>query len=315
MFKLHSLAIVVCIGINGDTAIAEPNDDGKESPKEKTQVNDDKVFPLGARSRLKITLSEERDGPLAYSPGSKFIALADSGIVILHANNGRIHQHIKGVEGRFPLSIAIGRDERVIVLETDRGQDVTRRVMYVRDARTGKELRRFDAPWKLVLAGAITANGLVAFSGDRQIVIWNWRTGKPVRTLDGDERGTSALALSANGEFISCGAGHPLDTSNPKPTSVTLWDVSNGKRVHEFKGHQGRIVSIALSPNGNKLAAADSQGMIRVWKTQTGNALWHSYSRLDISSAAFNPEGTVLIVSSPGHIYIVDAESRKKEAR
>src|SRR5690606_26881723 len=91
--------------------------------------------------------------------------------------------------------------------------------LYLWDAQTGEMLHYLvDSPTNLKLPGGIVAA--------HRSVIYN-------------------LVFSHNGEHLFSGS---VDSK------VKQWDVATGKLIRTFSGHNARISSLALSPDGSALA-------------------------------------------------------------
>ncbi|MFT3786889.1 MAG: hypothetical protein QM770_12100 [Tepidisphaeraceae bacterium] len=72
-------------------------------------------------------------------------------------------------------------------------------------------------------------------------------------------------------------------------------DLTTGKVIREFAGHDAPVWSLALSPNGQWLASGDNDGRVIVWDVADG----HIVAQLDtndgwLTSLCFNPKGDVL---------------------
>jgi len=55
--------------------------------------------------------------------------------------------------------------------------------------------------------------------------------------------------------------------------SIRLWDAETGELQMAFEGHRGGVQSIALSPDGNRIASTSTDRTIRMWNTQSGEQL------------------------------------------
>ncbi len=158
--------------------------------------------------------------------------------------------------------------------------------------------------------GAVTA---VAISPDERRVatacgsaagavilrVWDAATGKELRRVPLPPQRVEALAFSHDGKYLAGGSG-PLaspDGAAPRVTpQVKVWDAATGKELHSLAGHQDRIVSVAFSPDGRRLASAGyGDRTVRVWDTTTGRPF---YAPLPTSgngtSVTFSPDGTRL---------------------
>jgi WD40 repeat protein len=83
------------------------------------------------------------------------------------------------------------------------------------------------------------------------------------------------LALSANGKRVASVSGQFLvgtekyEPANATEPTVKVFDAVSGALIHEFD-HQPPVLSVAFSPSGEHLAAANMMGEVRVWDLETG---------------------------------------------
>jgi WD40 repeat protein/tRNA A-37 threonylcarbamoyl transferase component Bud32 len=94
------------------------------------------------------------------------------------------------------------------------------------------------------------------------------------------------------------------DVPNPKPGGdartylhytdrvVRVGELATGKQVALLKGHKGRVVTAAFSPDGKRILTASRDGTARVWDVATGRELLVLRAgRLGLHSAQFSPDG------------------------
>jgi WD40 repeat protein len=53
-----------------------------------------------------------------------------------------------------------------------------------------------------------------------------------------------------------------------KQNVITLWDVRSGRKLHEYFGHTGRVISLAFSPDGQTLASGGTEGTVILWNVE-----------------------------------------------
>jgi WD40 repeat protein len=132
-------------------------------------------------------------------------------------------------------------------------------------------------------------------SGPSGLRLWDAATGQTVRKLP-VSRGYR-LAFSADGSRLAT-----------DDRAVELWDVVAGTLLRTFDAGAHPVTSVALSPDGARIAAGSSEGRVRVWDADTG-ALVHTFDvswawqlkrliistwRNPITALAFSPDGTHL---------------------
>ncbi len=122
--------------------------------------------------------------------------------------------------------------------------------------------------------------------------LYDARTLEPVRFIqDPVEIGASGIALSPDHTLMAAGS---LEDSR-----VWIYRVSDGQVVHELRGHEDEVLSVAFSPDGQLLASGSRDGTIRIWNVSDGNFvhILRGHTR-DVLSVAFSPDGQYLASGS-----------------
>lgn len=120
--------------------------------------------------------------------------------------------------------------------------------------------------------------------------LWDVRTGRLERALEGSSRTFEAVALSADGR-LALAAGRD---------ACQLWDGETGAPLRALAPISGSPSAVALSADGRKAAlAAGYDRTLRLWDTTTGRAgptlQGHGES---ISSLSFSADGKLLLSAS-----------------
>ncbi|MCI4391053.1 hypothetical protein PGIGA_G00129880 [Pangasianodon gigas] len=107
-------------------------------------------------------------------------------------------------------------------------------------------------PWQ----SSILASG--GGTSDRHIRIWNVNSGSCVTSWDTQSQ-VSSLVFAPNYKELVSGHGFAHD-------KIFIWKYPSLAKVAELEGHEGRILNMALSPDGSILASISSDETIRLWK-------------------------------------------------
>jgi WD40 repeat protein len=104
---------------------------------------------------------------------------------------------------------------------------------------------------------------------ENTIQLWDVSTGKALQSLRPawvhDYSGAyGAMVFSADGKLLVTAGRHGADDLG-KNGLINLWDVTSGKRIKQWSGQQGCIVSLAFSPDSRSVVSAASDGTAVVW--------------------------------------------------
>ena len=248
-----------------------------------------------------VNVSTSRDGRIALTGGGmderdkdnhNILRLwdLDTGRELRRFGNHdtRINKVVLSPDGRRALSNADGKSE-VYLWDVERGVES-------RQFRHEKTVSCFDfsPDCKYILTGS----GCVAY-------LWDAETGIEVRRFEGHTTPVLSVCFSPDCRRILSGAGSdgpkdPNGQSSPIDCTVRLWDVSSGRAVRVFQGHENPIEHVAFSPDGccilataiGKWLEAGHGRHLRSWDTQTGRELSAPDGRL----GAYFPDGRLLTI-------------------
>ncbi|HEV2761451.1 MAG TPA: PQQ-binding-like beta-propeller repeat protein, partial [Pyrinomonadaceae bacterium] len=100
--------------------------------------------------------------------------------------------------------------------------------------------------------------------------------------------------------------GRWLASRRLKNGDVDVWDVTSGRLARTFAGDNPYSYSLALSPDGKVLAAAQ-KGSVKLWETSTGREI--RAVSADASDVAFSPDGRLLAVGTRDGVQLWDAST------
>jgi WD40 repeat protein len=148
---------------------------------------------------------------------------------------------------------------------------------------------------------------------NQTITLWDLKEGEEIHELPQNARD---LKFSKDSTMLAAGG---------RDRTARLWSPQTGELIREFKGHEGELYSVAISPDGRWLASGGGWGgssknnEIRLWEIEKGKEigqLTDSNERLKglpdaVYSLNFSADGKTLGSAGPYVARIWDVERRK----
>jgi RNA polymerase sigma factor (sigma-70 family) len=163
------------------------------------------------------------------------------------------------------------------------------------DVASGRLLRRVGerAAWRSQEV-AVSPDGrylVICVRADNNFVLYDAKTGKPVRRMAGLRTGAAAAVFSADSRRLAAlGDG-----------VLRVWDVATGKEVApDQTAHRQAPTFVALLADGAAVTTGDD-GVVRVWDAGTGrHCRTIDVTRNWVRAAAVSPDGRTLATSTLG---------------
>jgi WD40 repeat protein len=170
-----------------------------------------------------------------------------------------------------------------------------------------------------VTSVALAGKTLVSGGYDGKLTWFDVDAKKIIRSGEVHSKWIRKVATSRDGKVVASVADDMV---------CRLWDASDGKMLHELRGHAEKtphgfgsmLYAVAFSPDGKHVATADKVARIKVWEVATGKSVaemeapimytWDPVQRLHsiggIRALAFSPDGKTLAVGGTGKIGNID---------
>ena len=136
----------------------------------------------------------------------------------------------------------------------------------------------------------ISDDGKLAITAgfDDQLIVWDGESRLIRQRLVGHEAGVNAAA------FVPPDNRRAVSASDDG--SLRLWDLESGETLAVMRGHELKVVTVAVSADGRYVASGSWDRTVRLWDLASGEAL-ATYDRHQgsVNAVAFLPDGEGVI--------------------
>jgi WD40 repeat protein len=144
-------------------------------------------------------------------------------------------------------------------------------------------------------------NQLVSAGNDWVIRVWDWRTGRTVRTIWGeigaDYGEIFAMALSRDARWLAVGGR--LGSSQERGR-IRLHDFVTGEIKFVLEGHSDTVNSLAFSPDGKRLVSGSYDKTAILWDVDSGKEVRRMAGHTLSVSACLQPGWEENLHRKPG---------------
>jgi cytochrome c len=138
-----------------------------------------------------------------------------------------------------------------------------------------------------VRAIAISGDGNSVLSGsfDTAAIRWSLKTESAQQVLRLHSDAVNAVAFLKDGRMATAGAD----------AKVAIWTAGREQPDKVFEGHGAPIVSLAVSPDGARIASASWDHTVRIWSVGDGAQQVLEGHAQNVNGVAFAPDGRSLV--------------------
>jgi WD40 repeat protein len=214
--------------------------------------------------------------------GRRVLAGSSNGrLTIWDITNEAVEQYYEGHRD-FVNSVEFSPDERrALTASTDN-------TLMLWDVATGDILATLEGHDAAVNRAVFRPDGVEIASGgdDGRVLIWDAATGAPLRDLDAGDAVTGLAYTRDGASLLVATYSDGLFRLNP----------SDGTVEREYTGHTRRVLTLAVSPDGESMATSGADGTIIVWDIASG-AITRRHER---ANGAVRPSRVLALAYHPG---------------
>ena len=139
---------------------------------------------------------------------------------------------------------------------------------------------------------------MISASADTTLKLWDFKSGKCVRTFEGHGKAVRDCDLSPGFSIASRG-GLGLAVSCSTDKTVRIWDARTGATRKEIRGHTDVVYSARFSPDGKMVCSASADCTVRLFDALEGHLtyIFHGHASA-VVSVAYSPTGRYIASSS-----------------
>jgi WD40 repeat protein len=249
------------------------------------------LWRVGAANPVEQSEIPEGHYPVCISLNGSLLGLCrnNQSVAILNRETGTLHHTPPAALWRYALP-NFSPDNRFLATSSEQGDairvfDTTTGELYFQialDDPGGKELR--------LVVFSTTSRLLALGRDDSNVLLWDLKSRKLIRTLEARGEGIHAIAISPDEKHIAVAVYY----------SERVWVKSlarSGKDVL-LVGHSADILSLDYSSDGSMIVTGGNDGTVRLWEAASGRLLTTYMVFPDSSWAIFTPDGEY--TCSPG---------------
>ena len=184
----------------------------------------------------------------------------------------------------------------------------------------GQLLRTFAGNQLFAVAFSPDSQSLVAGGAEGEVLMWRVNDGTLLNKFELDKHITS-VAFSPNKSLLTAGTASNIGFVDPKEAHqgnnpIALWRLSDRKTLAPLAGHRFGVLSLTFDSQGQTLATAGSDGVLKLWRLRDGEMINNAQlasSQIPIHAVSFAPDGQTLAFGVDNNILVFSSSGAAQQ--
>ena len=225
----------------------------------------------------------------------------DQTLIVWNLDTGKplYEKKLKGYEEVIENRLMQQEREREREIENHRQRGMGGRTLLINRGLKDVIISNKKQKINYIEAVSLSPDGRTAVLGfqDNTLIIWDLKSGKPLRTLYGNTASVNTMVVTPDGRRAVSGS---------EENTLIVWDLETGKILVSLEGHAGSVNAVSVTPDGRMAVSGSEDNTLIVWDLEAGKILLRLEGHTGaVYAVSLTPDGRKAVSGSKDNTLIV----------